>query len=256
MKRDRKPTSKYHSTKSKYLIITSQFIIPSIVIVLSASIFFLVFKSSIFKAKDPVCLYDNNPCSDAQIIAEINKYIGSNLITLKDGELKSKLMDGNKAIKDISITKKLPNLLVVEITPTSPAVAIQVINNKNEWVVLNNNLVVTNIVNTDPNLPTIIIDSSQQVQIGLPIADPDVAETILLARKITEQFIDVERIELSDKTITLTFDSGIYALLTTIKDLDDQLITLQAILAQDKIIGSDYIVVDVRFDQPVLKSTL
>ena len=80
-------------------------------------------------------------------------------------------------------------------------------------------------------------------------------------RKLTTIYKDIDAqiykktIKLDKEVVTLFLPNGKKALLTTLKDTDKQLLTLQAILADDTIMREEtYNIIDVRFDQPVLKS--
>lgn len=246
----------FKPVKSKYLVITNDYLIPMIIIIGISLLYLTAFKTTYFNIANMICERDFESCQDPFILAEIEKSKNTNIFKFESETLINKLKSGNKTIKDIEISKKLPSTINIGITSTSPRVALSVETNGNKWIILDDNLRVISTSDQEPNLPIVLVQATQEIQLGQTIDNDSINEALTLALDITEQFIRVKTIKLDKEIVTLFLPSGKKVLLTTLKDTNKQLLTLQAILADDTIMREEtYNIIDVRFDQPVLKST-
>lgn len=251
----RSGNSRFRPVRSKYLVLTTDYAIPLIVIAVVISTWFIATQTSAFTIRSITCKRGQDPCQDPAILSELDKYIGTNLLELREDNIQSTIIEGSKTVKSVVIVRRIPNSVEVSLVSTEPRVALKVESETSSWVILDDNLRVIRIQSQDPNLPTVLASQQHQVQIGQRINSEGVGRALELALEISEQFFTVKSIALEGDTVVLVLPGNKKALMTTRKETYDQLIILQAILADDAISQSaTYNTIDVRFDQPVLKS--
>lgn len=250
----RSSNSRFRPVRSKYLVLTTDYAIPLVVIAVVISTWFIATRTPVLTIRSITCMRGEDPCQDPAILSELDKYLGTNLLELPEDKIKSAIIEGSKTVKSIAIVRRIPNSVEVTLVSTEPRVALKVESETTSWVVLDDNLRVIRIQFEDPNLPTVLASQQHQVQIGQKINSEGVQGALELALEISEQFFTVQSISLEGDTVVLVLPSNKKALMTTRKKTYDQLIMLQAILADDAISQSTtYNTIDVRFDQPVLK---
>lgn len=238
--------------KSKYFVLTKEIVIPAIIILIVIGGVVVSLKTDIFAVRTITCTLDFKECTDAGVIAELNKLQGQNLLTIQTGGMSGRLTAGNFMIRQVEFHKQLPNTLRVELLSVYPVAAIQVKNTGSEWIVVDGKYRVIGIRNTDPNVPVVIVDSPPDVRIGTAIADQGVVKALDFAISIVGELPSVRATELSGDTITLELAGGKSAILSTSVDRDTQIHTLQAVLADSTMI-KEVRSIDVRFGRPVLK---
>lgn len=250
------PPRQFQPVKSNYILITKDYIVPFAIILMTGAIWAAVFRTDYFALREIACLRDHAPCQDPFILAELEAHKGENIMLLKEGDLATKIREGNKTIRSMKLKKKLPATLEVTITSTTPKVALKVETNGEQWITFDDEIRAIALLEYDPGLPTVITEESQELQLGQVPAREETVEALRLALEISQQLVKVQSIKLEETTVTLTLEDGTQALLTTRKDTTKQLLTLQAILADDTIRSeTNYHTIDVRYDQPVLKSS-
>lgn len=239
--------------RSKYLVLTAEYLIPFFVIFVAILSYLLAFHTSLLNLKKISCQLDYEPCSNPSLLAELNKFIGVNLLTLDETELKSRLLSGEFTLREVGLSRQFPASLEVTLLSTYPVVAIQAKDNLYQWLTLDERFRIIKVSSVDPNVPTVTVDSVPPAQLGGTLTDPVIKETLTLALEITRELISIKSIYLtSDTTVMLTLSSGLTAILTTTKDQLTQLKTLESLLASPEIV-SKYKTIDVRYSQPVLK---
>lgn len=251
--RTKRKNKEFKSTRSKYLIITANYLIPIAIIVGTIALLLIVFKTNILSIKQIYCQHDYQDCNLPHLQAELSKYLGINILKFDSLELKNKIIANNKTIKQVVISKQLPGTISINLISTSPKVAIKIQNGELQWIVLDSNFRVIKVVRKDPNLPTVLVNDVIKIQIGQEIDSDDIQKSLELATEISDNFFSVVSIQLEGDLITLILPSKITVFLTTKKGLHSQLKTLQDILADAKI-SSAVRTIDVRFTQPVIKS--
>lgn len=241
------------SHKSRYFVLTADFIIPVLIILLVIASLLFITRGRLFAIKTVDCLRDYQPCTDNHLLTELDKLKGANLFTFNKSELRTRILENNKTIENVEVTSSLPNKVSVNLISSSPSVALQLKDNSTVWVVLDQEFRVIAVRESDPNVPTVKVSTMEEISIGNPITSKETQGALEVALSIKNNFIQAETISLTDDVITLDLTEGKTALLSSKADIAEQLITLQAILADDTISESASLI-DVRYTQPVIKS--
>ena len=242
----------FHPAKSKYLVITADYLLPFFLSGLIIFLFYLVIFSPVFRVTQITCSLDYGECSDPSVISELDKLKGQNIFRLQPDSLRSKLTSGDFTIREVSMKKTLPDQINIELESVYPVVALQVVGDQS-WVVLDPQFRVIATRNADPNVPTVIVPGPLVLTVGKPVTDPVIVQTIKLALSLSSELISVKSITMVDEnTIHITLDSGIVAVFNPKIDESRQLKTLQVVLAGGTI-TKGVRTIDVRFLQPVLR---
>ena len=242
----------FHPTRSKYLVFTTDYLLPlSIGLAVLAMAYFVLY-SRFFQITTVTCSLDYGDCTDPAVLAELDKLKGQNIFTFSPERLSIRLTSGDFTIRQAKFIKQLPGLITVELRSVYRVVAIQVIGD-HSWVVLDQDFRVIAKRVSDPNVPTVRLSSPLTLTLSKPPPDQVVIDTLKLARRLADELFVVKTIFLRDEdTIELTLADGRLALFTPKKDELVQLKTLQTILA-DATIATGVRIIDVRFASPVLR---
>ena len=237
---------------SKYLVITRDYLLPVTLILSLVVGWWICFHTSAFTVREIICELDYEPCDNPFVMAELDKYAGINLLTLDTNSLKDKLLSGDYTVRQAEITRALPARLTVSMQSVYPVAAISHLGVEGEWVTVDSRFRIIGLRREDPNVPTVQVENISELQPGAEVMSASVRQAIELALVIKAEQLAVKNIRLEATTLTIILQSGTQALLTTTKDLTGQLRALQAILLDPTM--SNVNTVDVRFNQPVLKS--
>lgn len=245
-------TQEFKPQRSKYLVLTQKaLLIISFPALLVVSTLILI-KSGYFNVNTIDCTHDYQPCSDPFLLAELQKSEGFSIFQIDTSALEFRITSAKRTVGKVVVKKVYPSTLEVEIFTRSPKVAVTVKNGIGGWVVFSEDYVVLRAMDTDPNVPTVYVSSLEGLSVGEYVSDVSLTQSLKLAMTISDLFIKTKAIELTDYTITITLLDGKTVLMSTRKDIADQLTTLQQILATSTII-QDKNIIDIRFNQPVLK---
>lgn len=242
----------FHPVRSKYLVLTTNYLLPIAVVVAVIAMAYFTLYSRFFQINTITCTLDYGDCSDPAVLAELDKLKGQNIFTFSPDHLSTRLTSGDFTIRQAKFTKQLPAHVMVELRSVYPVVALQVLGDHN-WVVLDQDFRVIAKRISDPNVPTVLLNSPLTLTVSKPPSDQTVIDTLKLARRLADELFVVKTIFLRDQdTIELTLADGRLALFTPKKDELVQLRTLQTILA-DATISTGVRIIDVRFASPVLR---
>lgn len=242
----------FEPAKSKYLVITADYLLPLFLSTLVIFLFYIAIFSPIFKVNHLTCSLDYGECSDPSVLAELDKIKGQNIFRLQPDSLRSKLTSGDFTIREVSMKKSLPDQVSFELQSVYPVVALQVMGDPN-WVVLDPQYRVIATRESDPNVPTVIVPGPLILTVGKPVTDTILVQAIKLALSLSSELISVKSITMVDEnTIHITLDSGIIAIFSPKIDESRQLKSLQVVLS-DGTITKGIRTIDVRFIQPVLR---
>ena len=238
--------------KPKYFLLTSDLIVPLLVIVSVIFLLWIVLFSPVFVIQNIECQLDSRPCPTSSITAEIDKAKGINIFRFKSDSLTSRLTSADFTIRQVDIKKILPQTLHLELSSVYPVVALKLADS-DDWVLFDDKLRVIRQYSQDPNVPTVIISTPLTLRVGESPTDPELTNVLSLTRSLSTKIVGLKSLTLNNHTLTLTFTDAAYtALLSPTEDLDTQISSLQAILRNDTI-KAGVRVIDVRFAQPVLK---
>lgn len=242
----------FHPARSKYLVFTTDYVVPFLIIIGILSLLAVALYSPIFKIAEVNCALDYQECSDPSVIAELDKFKGRNIFTLKPSDVTTRLTSGDFTIREASLSKELPGTISLSLQSVYPAIALKV-DGDPTWVVLDADLRVIGTRQEDPNVPTVIVPGPLTLTVGKRTQDEVIVQSLLLARRLADELFTVKTITLIDAdSIELALEGGMKAIFTPKKDELVQLRALQVVLS-DATILKGVSTIDVRFAQPVLR---
>lgn len=241
----------FHPVRSKYLIITADYLLPVLICCTVLALWYVIFHTNIFTVRTIICNADHRPCQDLSLLDELDKYRGQNLFTLSPDALSRRLESADYTVQSAVVTRVLPSTLVVELSSVSPAVALQV-SGQSQWIVLDAKFRPLGTRDIDPNVPTLMVPAAVSLPVGRPVADATLLAALTVARELGSTLPSVKTITLTDpESLRLTLTSGQYVLMTTRRPVAAQISLLQAVL-KDATMAEGKAGIDVRFNQPVL----
>ncbi len=242
----------FHPTRSKYLVITSDYIIPILIFIFGISLIYVLLFSRYFRVTTVSCSLDFVACQDPSVLSELDRLKGKYIFRLTKDKLSAKLTSGDFTISQVEMVKNLPSSLQISLLSVQPVSAISV-KNHSTWIVLDQKYRVIAERSIDPNVPTVIILEPLTLTLGKPIPDPKLIATLNLALRLAQELVSVKTLTLiDDNTVEISLTSGQTALFSPRLDETTQLKTLQSILA-DATILKGVRTIDVRFNRPVLR---
>jgi len=228
----------------------------------------LISQLNIFNIRKISCLLDTHPCSLELEPFLVNLY-GSNIFTFDKKRLNNQLTQYDPTLADITINKKLPNSLVVNIKKRIPIA--KVISTLDlEFASLNSTKSATisgmvtdqffhldksgeffsslNLV--DLSLPTILVSDHHQIINGSSNLSNNLVKLITALKTHYVSFLKIAWLP-TDQIIIQT-QLGPYAVLNSDQPLNSAVASLQYILTNIKIGQELPTKIDLRFDKPVL----
>lgn len=251
-------------------------IVIIILLVLSVSSFFLLFRSNIFIIKTIEVELQKIVCADSNQISSSSKLLGQNLILINSSKVEKELKEKYLCIKGIAISKHFPNKIKLHIFERVPAAIL--ISLKSEQATgsatLEKIIEATGAANLDIIGPTesFLVDSEGIVyqqnidQINVPKIYLE-QYSLVVGQKIEEDLIKnlLKILEKVKSFGVMVKEAKIYSKFNLLinatpkivfklnKNLDIQLASLQLILGQAKIDQEDLEFIDLRFDKPVIR---
>ena len=238
--------------RSKYLVITLDYLIPILICLGVIALGYFTLYSSYFKINTVVCIIDYAECVDPSVLAELDKLKGQNIFTLSESSVTTRLASGDFTIRQVALTKELPGKIILDLQSVYPMAALQVSGDPT-WIILDQNHRVIGSRDSDPNVPTVIGPGPLTLTVGKVPSDDLLIQSIELARNLADELFTIKSITLVDAdTINLTLSDGRIAVFTPKSDLSKQLRSLQLIL-RDATMTLGIKIIDVRFSRPVLR---
>lgn len=237
-------------TRSRYLVFTSEYLLPLVIVIFVSLVTYLCFFSPLLRIRTVSCLLDYSPCAEGVLTAELNRYKGKNLLLFDPAILKARLLEAQPTIGQVSVGKVLPSTLAVELYSVSPTYAIKQTGDS-RYIVLDKEFRVIGLRELDPHLPFLEVALLPPVQIGSALTG--LFLTALTAMSLTgEAFIPAENFTLRENVLEIKLEAGPVAVLSLTDELSPQISLLQALLRDPKILEG-VTTVDVRYTQPILK---
>lgn len=195
--------------------------------------------------------------------------IGRSILVLDVGGVVSKIKEQFLVVKDLKITKRLPDTVEVEVIFREPLAVVekaveregeeegQIIVETQSFVVDQEGLVYAEARN-DEELPRVDL-GGQNIRLGDQLSGTairtylDILNLLKEAQIVTDWIrLASERTSLAD-TIELQIKDGPFVLLSSQKDASSEISSLQTILKHYKIKGAGLKKVDLRFEKPVVE---
>lgn len=229
----------------------NRLLLPAL-LVLQSAILIVVFFSPLFKIKNISCSYFNASVCPEAVMAELNKYQNQSTLFLNTSTLKSRLLSAIPESEEIIIKKSLPQSLQVAFTAQSPLLNLKIATNSAALVLSRQNRIVNQTVEPDPNLTTIIYKEAATMRVGDLVNDP-VINFVSRALPLIQNIFPTSLVTvISPQEIIFKGDNGKKVIMTSIDSPTRQVTTLQLILSEDTM-SSDFTVIDIRFEKPVLR---
>lgn len=243
--------------KSRYLVITENYLWPILIILVALASLWFIFRSPFFQVKTITCQRDYQACQDPFILSELAKYKHLNLFLFPKEKLRQRILAGNKTVQSVQFSFQLPHTLKVNLTSTVPLVALQLKpdNQHPRYLLVDQNFRPISLVSQSQNLPLLITDQPYQLQLGQVISQEQLHQALVMVQGLLKFLPPNFQLQLRDTDLYLTLPHRPKIRLTTTRDPQAQLNLLQAVLSNAKMLEESQIkLIDVRFDQPVLKS--
>ncbi len=246
----------FRPQKSPYLVITETYILPFLIILGVGLTALFLFKSSFFQVKYLTCHRDSQACHNSFILSELDKYRYLNIFLFPKDQLRSRLLAGDKTLAQVEFKFHLPNRLDVYLTSTTPKVALKLQTKDQQFILIDDHLRPTTITSNIGNLPLLITTQTYHLQLGQVISDRTLATALQAVIKLNRSLNQSFQAKLDGQDLYLSLNHPhLKVRLTTTKSLEAQLTLLQAVLSNAKMLEEGEVkFIDVRFDQPVLKS--
>ncbi len=242
----------FHPTRSKYILITTDYLLPLAICLGIIALGYLALFSPFFQIKTVTCTLDYQVCTDPSLLVELENQKGQNILRFRPERLESRLTSADFTVREAVITRSLPDTLNVQLQSVYPAVALKIVG-EDTWIVLDPTLRVIGKRTSDPNVPAVIVPGTLTVTVGKRPEGDSVIKALELTLRLSSELVEVKTLTLvDDNTIEILLPTGLRALFTPRDDEVRQLRALQAVLA-DATILSGVRIIDVRFSQPVLR---
>lgn len=239
--------------RSKYLVLTTDYLLPLLLLALVSLAYLVVFRTPLFTIKKLECSLDFQPCTSPAVLAELDKLKGQNLLIFSPEPLTARLLQGDFMLRGVELTKRLPHTLTVSLLSVFPAVALQTSDRPNHWITLDQDYKVIALREHDPNVPVLTVTTLPPVLLGQKLQDQALLQALALTVSTTRLSLPVTKVELAPElVIKLTLEGDHLALLSLDQDPSLPLAILQDLLGDQSLLKSPQ-EIDLRFAQPVLR---
>lgn len=240
---------------SKYFVATLEYLPPLLVIASSFLVGYLVFFSPFFAITHVICTQDlGESCQNQNIQVQLDQAKSANLFRYQSHTLSQTILAGDPTIRDLTINRRLPNTLVLHINSVYPIIGITTQENP-EIALLDSAYRFIKTVRTNPNVPLVISDKPQSLQLGQPIADPVLFDQLKLAMSIVTAIPEITQFRLVKTDLVATLPDGVQCLFTINRDKEPQINALRS-LRQNATIPPATRQIDLRFNQVVLSEQI
>jgi len=184
-------------------------------------------------------------------IAGLESLENTNLIILDETYYKKEILRKNILLKDITLTKILPDKLKMVLKMRDPYIRLMILNNN---YILSEDGVVLKIGSNPKDVPIISVEKEIIIyKIGDRVGS-FIINAIDLARNLKERNIDFDKIVLNKDSGTIAFNtpSSTLVVLSLNKNNDFVAPSLQIITSRFRIEGKEPIKIDFRFDKPII----
>lgn len=239
--------------QSKYYVATSQVLTPLIVIFIALATLYALFFSPIYKINKVKCHQDmEESCQNDFVVSALSEAIGHNLFLFDATTLISLIQRGDPTIRSLEYKKILPGTLELQIQSVYPTLALGA-EGSSSLLILDTDLRIIKTTSDNPNVPIARYHKPLSLRVGERIVDEQLRQLLQACLTIIANIPGSNNCVLSDNSIALLLeDEKTQAVLTTERDLDQQLSALHTIRQGVTISGSKA-VIDVRYQQPIIK---
>lgn len=212
---------------------------------------FQFWRGDFFNVSQVSCFDNHHPCQ-ADLWFRFNGLVlGENIVFLSPQEIEEKIKEELIEIDEVKIEKRLPNKLIFHLSKRKP---IAVIEANSEYYQVDYQGIILAKINQPTDLPLVVSDEIIVTADSKRIESVPILTSLSLLYQLLFSGLEVRRAEISQsRKLTLHLKTGPEVLLSLDRDLKKQVDSLQLILERAKIEGKQIMLIDLRFDKPVIK---
>lgn len=207
---------------------------------------------NIFIIKQVKCQIEENNCS-SENIAYPPYLLETNLFSLNQAELSRHFLFNYPFIQSVKFNKKFPHSLEIFLTRRSPVIQIQNKQTQKYFFVDENEYVIKNAYSS--KLATILTE--EPINIGEAISSPTIHSAFSIFLTLKNSYIPIIEIDaISISHLKAKIGSGQFVLFSGEKSIENQVDSLQFILKNSTMNSRKLEEIDLRFDNPVVKTSI
>jgi cell division septal protein FtsQ len=248
-KRSRKQKKSIRKAKGKQKLFL-EFLLIIIVLSAIAGVFYF-FSSQYFAIQLISCEKNNFSCDqETEFFDDIK---GQNIFTVDTAKLKNKIKDRLMYVKNLEVKKQYPNKITIKINERQPQAALS--QNNSLWYYVDESGFVFSQSYEAQDLPKINYKNyNLNLFLGQQISNDTVLKTIEIASLLKNNFVPFKEIKLNSQSeIIVELDSELQAFMSSNREVQIQVESLQFILRLSKIEGRLPASIDLRYAKPVVK---
>ena len=209
---------------------------------------FTFMQSDFFSIRYLDCQVDHQPCLPTQEDLFL-EFLGKNIFTLKGSDRISKIKEQIYLYEDITLQKKLPNRITINLTRRQAVGLITSLGKPSlsfdrEGVLFSPN---------DQELNSPLVQVYPEFPLQLGVKAPELAKLAELFTLLSDQQVRLSDYILDDRGVIKTHQTDKLGIVFDLnQDLAKQVASLQLILSRSKIEGKSISSIDLRFDKPVV----
>lgn len=218
---------------------------------------YAVTRSGFFSIKAVSCRVDGGRECSAEIMAELNQYIGKNLLFIRKVEIEDRIISADRLAREVKVNLRLPATLGVEIFFRKAAAAITLAESIGEAVEVDSEGVILRKTENPGELPKLVWSgiSNWPIEQRLP---ENIVRGLTLTSLAGEKFqlegmASIDSGDSVPATMLIRLKSGEKVRLSLDKEPVELLTRLQLVLNRVRIEGKSVREIDLRFDRPIVR---
>ena len=212
---------------------------------------YLLFLSPLFAISQIVCAENGNPCSP-DILAELDRYRGTQTLFFKPGVVSSRLEKANPLVGKANVTIQFPHKLSVELSERVAKFQLARISQRSSVWTIDRDGIVIEAGEQREGLPIVFFSGEETLVVGNKVPEEQKKAIELLA-DLGDQAGDDPPPLIGAAELTISLRDGTAVRFSLHEPLPPQLAALQLLINQARIDGSRYREIDLRFSQPIVK---
>jgi cell division septal protein FtsQ len=212
---------------------------------------FVVIESKLFRITNVdisnAVEYVNN--DDLRVLSE-NQLIGKNFFFTNTLKIKNVLLGNFLGAKDISIQKKFPNTILIDVKEREPVAVLKSLNDEKEFIIDLDGYVLGFAGDNFDHLPH--INYSDSVRIGEFLRGNIVPLSFTIIREIEENDIKVTTMNFHDRYIELITKAGTMVMISSDKDIKNSIKVVASLDKELNLEGKSIKKIDLRYDKVIV----
>lgn len=206
--------------------------------------------SPLFRVSRIICSQDNHEC-EAEIIAELARWRGKHVWEVRLAEAENRILRADPRVKSARARVSHPQTLEVKLVNRSPALLLATTDRGQPDLISDDEGWVLGIDQSGLDLPKIIWDQSQPVEINEQLPEHLLKAWAIL--KLLWPRLDTDSLpRVQGNEFIVKFADNPLIVFSLSKSVAWQLDTLQQLLNQARINGVQYRQIDLRFEKPII----